>query len=119
MSAGKIFIPARRGGLAFGRSNVLLGIVVQLTGFPRDAILSRGGSAALGRARHLYIRLQRDCLGFSQPMIAAQTGGRDHTTILSSLQRSAALIASDPEFASLFEEARSRAMRALSRVQRV
>lgn len=72
--------------------------VAQLRNFTRADILRRGaGHKALWRARHEAVYLARALTPHSYPALAKMFGGRDHTTLISAMNRVTERLSSEPE----------------------
>jgi len=79
----------------------------RLFGVSRDEIVGPARSASVVEARHAAIYLTRELTDLSLPQIGRLFGGRDHSTVLSSLRRTQTRIASDSSLKTRLEELRT------------
>ena len=73
-----------------------------------ETLQSRRRDRTTATARHVAIFLTRELTSLSLPQIGGLYGGRDHTTVLNSIDRIDAAIGEDPEITSAVEILRAR-----------
>jgi chromosomal replication initiator protein len=76
-------------------------------GVSNEEIVGPSRAASVIEARHVAVFLTRDLTDLSLPQIGRIFGGRDHSTVLSSLRRTESRIASDPSLKRKVEELRT------------
>ncbi len=76
-------------------------------GISRAELVGGSRAATPLRARQVAILLTRESTDLSLPQIGRLYGGRDHSTVLNSLRRAEAGLATDPAFAARVAELRS------------
>jgi chromosomal replication initiator protein len=81
----------------------------------RESIVGRDRSTAAVSARQAAIYLTRELTDLSLPQIGRIFGGRDHSTVLSSIRRLEARLETDPALRARLEELRAAIHRAGSR----
>ena len=79
----------------------------QAFGVSREEVVGPGRAGSVVEARHLAIYLTRELTDLSLPQIGRLFGGRDHSTVLSSLRRTQSRIATDPALKTRLEELRA------------
>jgi chromosomal replication initiator protein len=68
-------------------------------GVTTEGLRSKTRTKALTTPRQVAMHLMRELLGLQLVEIGAAFGGRDHSTVIHSLERVAAMIREDPSFA--------------------
>lgn len=66
-------------------------------GISPEDLIGHGRAGAAVRARQIAIYLTRELTDLSLPQIGRAFGGRDHSTVLSSIRRIESRLSSDPE----------------------
>ena len=82
---------------------------------PAERLAGPSRAAADVRARQLAIYLTREMTALSLPEIGRLYGGRDHSTVLSSIRRTQSRLQSDPELAGHLKRIRAAVHKALPR----
>ncbi|MFN8216677.1 MAG: chromosomal replication initiator protein DnaA [Solirubrobacterales bacterium] len=81
--------------------------VAKRFGISRAELVGTSRAATPLRARQVAIYLTRELTDLSLPQIGRLYGGRDHSTVLNSLRRLEASLATDPDLAHRVEELRA------------
>jgi chromosomal replication initiator protein len=81
-------------------------IVAQLWHVTPEALQSKTRTKTLTVPRQAAMLLCRELLGLQLAEIGHSFGGRDHSTVIHSLERATELAATDSSFATRFEQAR-------------
>ena len=88
--------------------------VAQCFAISRAELVGSTRAATPLRARQVAMLLTRELTSLSLPQIGRLYGGRDHSTVLNSLRRAEAQIATDPDLARRVDELRSAIHRPLA-----
>jgi chromosomal replication initiator protein len=76
-------------------------------GVTPEGLRSKTRTKALTTPRQIAMYLMRELLGLQLVEIGAAFGGRDHSTVIHSLERVGEMLASDPEIAQRVERLRA------------
>jgi chromosomal replication initiator protein len=72
-----------------------------------ESLESRKRDRRTSNARNIAMFLTREMTDLSYPQIAALYGGRDHSTVISSIERVNSLLATDPEVTTAVDKIRA------------
>ena len=100
-----VFDPIKNSAMLIRRIQSIVAEEFEVT---RADILSRRRWSSVVRPRQLAEYLARVMTNRSLPDIGRRFGGRDHTTIISSIRKTEAAIAADPDFAARVARLRAR-----------
>jgi chromosomal replication initiation ATPase DnaA len=85
--------------------DLVLDVVASVTGVNEQRIKSKPrGKQPVTDARHIFCKICKEELGLSLAFIGEYLSGRDHSTVINSLDKSLDLLVTDKEFSRLYQK---------------